>query len=136
MNELTPEDRVRKDALSRKLCDAVTDYNGDVSDANDLIEKANDSMEAARKKLNAVLKEVDEFRNGVVDRMNTHCDVEEAKDGDFLYTPFGKAWDDWRGEWAGTDFTEVKDASADKFEELDDGTDSLMADLPDRPPTK
>lgn len=128
MTQLTPEQKARKDALDAELKGIVADYNADISDANDLIEKANDKAEAARKYLNETLTKVEEFRAGLVAEMEAYLE----RDDDLQYTPTGKAYANWIAEW-GFDANPVTERDREKFDELDDGTDTLLSDAGDAP---
>ena len=120
-----------KSLLEERLKQAVADYNSDISDANDLIEKANDKVEAARQKLNAVLADVEKFREEVATKLEAFWD---GKSEDWQYSPEGKAFAEWKDHW-GFDATGVQDNSRDKFDELDDGTDMMLSDVPNGPKT-
>lgn len=127
--ELDGDEMSRKTRLEERLKAAVADYNAVVSDANDLIEKANDKVECERLKLNQVLNDVGAFRDEIEAKLEAFWD---GKSEDWQYSPEGKAFAAWRTEW-GFDATGVKDGAAEKFEELDDGTDTMLSDVPSGP---
>ena len=125
MRKLTDKDLSARNDLVSHLTQEGADVEEAVSEVNEVIAKLNEKVSA----YNNTLKNVRDFRDDLVQRMQDHYDGKPEK---WQESEQGSNYQDWMDGWGSADFDDL--ATLDPIDQLEPGDAQELQELDDSAP--